>query len=262
MKLKDKVAIVTGSSGGIGKSIAEAFAAEGAKVVLAGRSMEKMESVVAGIKSAGGTAMAVQTDILDEKQIKEMVDKTVGQYKQVDILVNNSASTSDRELYVAEMDLEMWNTTIGVNLTGTMLCCREVLRYMLPRKSGNIINIGSIAGTMGHAGRSAYGSSKWAIRGFTETLSAEVGPSGIRVNCVSPAGTITDRFKEVTEQRGMTVEERMEQTAIQYSLRRMAVPEEVAAVAVFIASDAASAITGQNILVTCGFHMPGPGEKK
>jgi NAD(P)-dependent dehydrogenase (short-subunit alcohol dehydrogenase family) len=261
MRLKDKVAIVTGSSTGIGKAIAIAFAREGAKVVLAGRSLPKMEDVVKEIKSSGGIAAAIKTDITEEKQIKDMVDKAVAQYGRVDILVNNSASTSDRELSVAEMDLDMWNMTIRVNLTGTMLCCREVLRSMLPRKSGNIINISSIAGTMGHAKRSAYGSSKWAVIGFTETLSEEVGPDGIRVNCISPAGTLTDRFKEVTEGRGMTVEERIKQTAFQYSLRRMANTSEVAAAAVFLASDESSAITGQNLPVTCGFHMPSPGEQ-
>ncbi|OGO17596.1 MAG: hypothetical protein A2Z02_04575 [Chloroflexi bacterium RBG_16_48_7] len=261
MRLKDKVAIVTGSSTGIGKAIAVAFAHEGANVVLAGRSLSKMEEVVNEIKASGETAIAIKTDITEEKQIKELVNQAIARFKQVDILVNNSASTSDRELSVAEMDLDMWNMTIRVNLTGTMLCCREVLKSMLPRKSGNIINISSIAGTMGHAKRSAYGSSKWAIIGFTETLSEEVGPDSIRVNCISPAGTLTDRFKEVTEGRGMTVEERIKQTAFQYSLRRMANTSEVAAAAVFLASDESSAITGQNLLVTCGFHMPSPGEQ-
>ncbi len=261
MRLKDKVAIVTGSSAGIGKAIAVAFAVEGAKVVLAGRSLSKMEDVVKEIKSSGGTAIAIRTDITEEKQIKDMADKTIANFGRIDILVNNSASTSDRELSVANMDLDMWNMTIRVNLTGTMLCCREVLRSMLPRKRGNIINISSIAGTMGHAMRSAYGSSKWAVIGFTETLSEEVGPDGIRVNCISPAGTLTDRFKEVTEGRGMTVEERIKQTAFQYSLRRMANTSEVAAAAVFLASDESSAVTGQNLLVTCGFHMPSPGEQ-
>ena len=189
MRLKDRVAIVTGAGTGIGRSIALTFAAEGAAVVVAARKLSRLGEVVEEIKSGGGRARAIQTDISDEKQVQGMVAQTIDEYGQIDILVNNSAADPTVPANVVDMALDNWNNSVKVNLTGTMLCCREVLKTMIPRRSGNIVNISSVAGITGHPTLSDYSATKWAIIGFTETLAIEVGEHNIRVNCISPAAT-------------------------------------------------------------------------
>lgn len=152
MKLKNKVAIVTGGGTGIGKAISLALANKGVVVVVAVRNLSRLKEVVKEIKSRGGKAKAIQTDISDHEQVKWMVAQATSEFGQIDILVNNAD--------VADMNLDNWRNTLTVNLTGTMLCSREVLKYMIPRGSGNIINISSVAGISGHPAESAYSASK------------------------------------------------------------------------------------------------------
>ncbi|MBN1188120.1 MAG: 3-oxoacyl-ACP reductase FabG [Dehalococcoidales bacterium] len=259
MKLKEKVAIITGGGRGIGKAIATTFAAEGARVVIASRTISRLKEVADEINSRGGSARAIQTDISDEQQIQNMVTQTLEEYGQIDILVNNSANAAVIRNKVVDMSLSDWNKELAVTLTGVMLCSREVLKYMIPRKIGNIINLGSIAGTYGHPGRSAYCVSKWGIIGLTMTLAIEVGMDNIRVNCISPAATSTERFDDIQKSKaatqGMSYATLMANEILpHYSLNRIGSPEEVAGVAAFLASDESSAITGQNLIVNCGFH--------
>ena len=258
MRLKDKVAIITGGGAGIGKAIATAFASDGAKVVIAARTLSKLQEVVEEINSRGGKAKSIQTDISDEKQIQRMVAQTLNEYGQIDILVNNSAAAADVRSKVVDMTLNDWNKELAITLTGVMLCSREVLKAMIPRKSGSIINISSIAGIFGHPGRSAYCVSKWGIIGLTMTLAIEVGDDNIRVNCISPAATKTERFEDIQKAKaktlGVSYENLMSEILPHYSLNRIANPSELARVALFLASDDSSAITGQNLIVSCGFH--------
>ena len=146
MRLKDKIAVITGGGTGIGKAISSTFASEGATVVIAARTLSRLEEVAEGIKSRGGKAKAIQTDISDEKQVRGMVAQTLDEYGQIDILVNNSAAPPTGDLNVVDMILEDWNMVLNVNLTGTMLCTREVLKDMIARKSGSIVNVSSAAG--------------------------------------------------------------------------------------------------------------------
>lgn len=258
MRLKDKVAIITGGGGGIGKAIATTFASEGAKVVIAARTLSKLAAVAEEIKSHGGKAKAVQTDISSEEQIKQMVSQTLAEYGQIDILVNNSANSAVVRSNVVDMALNDWNKELAITLTGTMLCSREVLRTMVQQKSGSIVNISSIAGLFGHPGRSAYCVSKWGIIGLTMTLAIEVGAENIRVNCISPAATKTERFEDIQKAKaktlGISYENLMSEILSHYSLNRISHPSEVARTALFLASDDSSAITGQNLVVSCGFH--------
>lgn len=260
MKLKDKVAIVTGGGTGIGRATACAFASEGARVVVAARTLSRLEEVVEEIKSGGGQAKAIQTDISDEKQVQQMVAQTLNDYGQIDILVNNSAVANGAP--VVDMVLDDWNEVLTVNLTGTMLCSREALKTMIPRKSGSIVNISSVAGMYGVPGLGAYSASKWGVIGFTQTLAIEVGEYNIRVNSISPAATRTDRFvgpqKARADAMGIPFEEVMSEILPRYSLKRIADPSEIAAAALFLASDDASAITGHNLVVSCGFHAIHP----
>ena len=144
MKLKDKVAIVTGGAGNIGKAIALAYANEGAAVVVASRDLSNLEAVAREIKAGGGHAIAIKTDVVDEKQVCRMVEQTLSEYGKVDILVNSILNTGPNA-NVVDLQLKDWNQTIATNLTGPMLCSREVLKDMIPRASGNIVNISSLS---------------------------------------------------------------------------------------------------------------------
>jgi 3-oxoacyl-[acyl-carrier protein] reductase len=264
MRLKDKVAIVTGSGAGIGRAIALTFASEGAALVLGARTLSRLEKVAEEIRAKGGRAKAIQTDISDEKQVQQMVSRTLEEYGQIDILVNNSAAPGSAPANVVDMVVDEWRRTVDVNLTGTMLCAREVLKTMIPRRSGNIINISSVAGITGHPKLSAYAATKWAIIGLTETMAIEMGEYNIRVNCISPAATNSERFqaavKNMAKNLGITYEEMMGKVLQSYSLNRIAETSEIATAALFLASDDSSAVTGQNLVVSCGFHMLQPNE--
>lgn len=264
MRLKDKVAIVTGGGKGIGKAIALAFAAEGAAVVISGRSVPQLEETVEEIRSRNGRVTAIPTDVSDEAQVKAMVERTIAEYGKVDILVNNSGITGPTAP-VVEMDLAAWNETLAINLTGAMLCSREVLRHMIPQKSGVIIMITSDGGRgcdgkSGFPKRSPYTCSKIGMIGLTETMSVEVGEYGIRVNAVSPSGVMGDRIRGIftgrAQAQGTSCQELIDKVAASnYSLRRFAEEKEIASATLFLASDEASAITGQTLVVNCGHHV-------
>ena len=262
-RLKDRVAIVTGGGSGIGKAIATAFVREQAKVVLAARSIANMEKTVGELKGTGGDVIAVPTDITQERQVVEMVQKVIDAFGKIDILVNNSG-IGGPVCNVVDMKLEEWNYSFAVDLTGSMLCSREALKHMIPRKSGNIINIGAEGGRTGdgrsgYPTRAAYCCAKMGIIGLTETLAVEVGEYGIRVNCVSAAAVRGERFMWVMSTRaktaGTSVEETIAREMANYSLQRPTEEYELANTCVFLASDEASAITGQTIVAHCGQHI-------
>lgn len=265
VRLVDKVAIVTGGGSGIGRAIAECFAAEGAKVVIASRNLGVLQAAAQEIGAATGAQVsAMSVDLLDEGQVRRLMHHCVQRFGTIDILVNNSAAMVPDEVEVAAMTLDHWNRVVSVNLTGTMLCCREALAPMTAQRRGSIVNVSSIAGVIGNPKRSPYSASKWAINGLTETLAIEVGPHNVRVNSLSPAATRTERFEEAVRARaarsGTSFEELMDKILAHYSMHRLAEPAEVARAALFLASDDASAITGQNLIVSCGFHMLNPTE--
>ncbi len=263
MRLNEKVAIVTGGGTGIGKAIAGTFAKEGATVVIGGRNVPNLETTCNEIKAKGGKIEYVQADVSKEQDAVRLVGETIRLFGRVDILVNNSGIAGPTAK-VVDMDLEKWNETIGINLTGSMLCAREALRHMIPRRSGVIINVVSEAGRAGdgRAGyplRCAYCSSKMGQIGLTETLAVENGEYGIRVNAVSPGPIQGERIFNVVRKRadatGMSFDEIMKDLAANNSLKRLATEEETAAVALFLASDESSGVTGQTIPVSCGQHI-------
>ena len=258
MRLKDKVALITGGGSGIGLAITRAFNAEGAIVVIAARTASRLKEVADAINAGGGRAKAIPTDISDEEQVRQMVAHTLAEYGRIDILVNNGGIPG-ATANIVDMDLGKWNEALAVNLTGTMLCAREVLKDMIPRKSGNIINISSIGGMSGFPMRSPYCVSKMGVIAFTETLAIEAGDYNIRVNCISPAAVRGDRIlnaaKAKAEALGVDREEILARLVKDFSLKRLIEPAEVAAAAVFLASDESSAITGQTLVVSCGMHI-------
>jgi NAD(P)-dependent dehydrogenase (short-subunit alcohol dehydrogenase family) len=263
VKLKDKVAIVTGGGKGIGKAISLAFASEGAKVVAAARTLSNLEATVAEIKAKGNTAEAIPTDVSDEEQVQKLVAAVIDKYGRIDILVNNSG-IGGPTARVVDLKLKDWNEVLAIDLTGSMLCSREALKNMIPRRSGTIINIAAEGGRggdgrAGYPMRSPYCCAKMGVIGLTETLATEVGEYNIRVNCVSPAAVRGERIINVVKGRakatGLSFEELMGKITANYSLKRPAEESEIAAVAVFLASDESSCITGQTIVANCGQHI-------
>jgi NAD(P)-dependent dehydrogenase (short-subunit alcohol dehydrogenase family) len=258
MRLKDKVAIITGGGSGIGRAISLAFASEGAIVVVAARTFARLKEVAEDINSRGGIARAMAVNISDDTKVQEMVAQTVKEFGRIDILVNN-AGIPGPTANIADMELDKWNEVLSINLTGAMLCSREVLANMMVRKSGCIINISSVGGMSGFPMRSPYCVSKMGIIGLTETMAIEVGTYNIRVNCISPAAVRGDRVLAAAQAKGkaleMNPEKVLERLTKDYSLKRLIEPSEVATAALFLASDDASAITGHTLVVSCGLHI-------
>jgi len=259
MRLEGKVAIITGGGKGIGRAISLAFAREGANVVVAARTESALKEVASEIEAIGRKSLAVVTDLSDPEQSLAMVDRTLEEFGKVDVLVNNSGIEGPTAS-VVDMDLEAWNQVLAVNLTGTMLCAKHALKKsMIPRQNGIIINISSGMGRRGFGLRSPYSASKWGIIGFTQALAWEVGGCGIRVNCIVPGPVEGDRLERVLREKskvlGITFEEIMQSTKARSALGRMVKPEEVAALAVFLASEQSSSITGQTINCCAGTFM-------
>jgi NAD(P)-dependent dehydrogenase (short-subunit alcohol dehydrogenase family) len=258
LRLKNKVAIVTGGGKGIGKAISLAFAAEGAIVVMAARELSSMEDTAREIQSNGGNVDVIVTDVQYEDQVKNMVAYTLNKYGQIDILINNSAIPGPTANLI-DLDINDWNNVMTINLTGSMLCAREVLKPMIAAGKGTIINISSEGGRSGFPMRCPYAVSKRGVIALTETLAIEVGEYGIRVNCISPGRVRGERVENVVRAKakalGLTYDEVMANITIDASLKRMVEPSEVAAAAVFLASDDSSAITGETLVVSCGKHM-------
>ena len=259
MQLEGKVAIVTGGGKGIGRAISLAFAREGADVVVAARTESSLKEVAAEIEATGRKSLVVVTDLSKPESPLTLVDRTLEKFGRVDVLVNNSGTEGPID-NVADMDLEGWNELLAVNLTGAMLCARYVLeKSMIPRRSGVIINLSSAAGRKGLPKRSAYSSSKFAIIGFTQSLASEVGKYGIRVNSIAPGAVEGERIERVfnimAKNLGISYEQIVESSNARAALGRMVKPEEVAALAVFLASEQSSGITGQTINCDAGTNM-------
>ena len=231
MKLEGKVAIVTGGGRGIGRAIAETFAREGAKLVVAARTEREIKDVAQRIGEHGGEAISVVTDIAREGDVERLVEGTIGAFGQVDILVNNAA-VNHPPIDIVDMEPDSWRLVTDVNLNGPFLCAHSVLPHMIGRKSGTIINVSTIGARKGGRGRGAYRAAKAGLINFTESLASEVYEHGISVNCICPGGVDTEMMREITHGR------------VPPNLMR---PEEIANVALFLASDESSAVTGTAI---------------
>ncbi len=259
MQLEGKTALVTGGGKGIGKAIAMAFAREGADISIAARTEADLTAVALEVEKMGRKGLAIVTDLADPNQVKAMVDKTMDIFGKIDILVNNSGIEGPI-VSVADMDLEAWKHTLAVNLTGAMLSAKHVLtRSMIPKKSGVIINVSSLMGRRGAATRSSYNATKFGMIGLNQSLAYELGPLGIRVNCIAPGMVEGDRIDRVINAMstgmGLSYDEAVAMINARVALGRMVKPEEIASLAVFLASDNSSGITGQTINCCCGLEM-------
>lgn len=228
MRLKDKVAIITGGSRGIGKACAIRFASEGAKVVVASRGLEQAENVVQMIRDNGGEAIAISVDISQQENVASMVQQVISEYGKIDVLVNNAGITSDA--FFEKMTYEQWHRVIDINLNGTFYCIKEALPYMIENEYGRIINTASIAGERGARTQANYAASKAGIIGLTLTLSQELGSKGITVNAISPGLIETDMVSQIPDKI-------RERTMKKIPLNRFGTTEEVAGAFAFLASD-------------------------
>ncbi len=246
MRLKGKVAIITGSSRGIGKATALLFAKEGAKVVINYNKSEKeAKDIVSEIKALGTDVISVKCDVSDENEVKSMIDKTIDAFGRIDILVNN-AGVFD---YTDSMNFndEDWEKMIGPNIKGTIFCIQRVSKIMLKQKRGTIVNISSISGTNDWGLCLEYEISKSAVNAITKHYAIKLAPN-IRVNCIAPGGTDTDMAMKHSKERK---EAYIEKTP----LKKRARPEEIANTVLFLASDEASYITGQILTVDGGYTL-------
>jgi len=244
--LKDKVALVTGASQGIGRATAVALAQAGAKVVLAARTVEKLESAVAEIKQAGGDAVAIPMDVADAEQVKATFKQALQAFGRLDILVNNAAIT--RDTLALRMKLEDWDAVLRTNLTGAHLCIQQALGAMLKQRSGRIINITSVVAETGNAGQANYVASKAGLIGLTRAIAVEVASRSITVNAIAPGFIETP----MTDPLSQELKDKMKSMI---PLARFGKDQEVAAAVVFLASDEAAYITGQVLDVNGGMHM-------
>ena len=255
-RFEGKIAIITGASTGLGPIMAKMMAAEGAKLVLAARRQELVEAAAAAI---GEAAVAVRADVTSEEDVARMVDVAMQRWGQVDVMMNNAA-VPGTDKFVWEQTLENWNATFAVDVTGAMLCSREVLnRSMLERRSGAIVNFSSGAGWDGLPRKSHYSSAKGALRILTKVVAKEAGEYGIRCNCVVPGSIDTELLRNyhvrIAKEQGVPVETIRAQASDRVALKTISTPEDVANLALFLASDQARTITGQSISVDAGYYM-------
>ncbi len=262
MKLQDRVAVVTGGGRGIGKSICLAFAQEGADIVVAADIEAEVEEVAGTLEQSGYKALPVTTNVTNPDEINHLVEETMKRFGKVDILVNNAGIVGKR-FFLHESDDRLWRQTIEVNLFGTYFCTKAFLPKMITQQRGRIINIASVSGKQASPTNSAYCASKHGVIGITRTLAAELGLLGlteITANAICPGvadtdmltgkGMILDELAALLETTPEAVlEERIKPMSIQ---RRLIQPEEVAGMAVYLASDDARGITGQAVNVCAG----------
>jgi 3-oxoacyl-[acyl-carrier protein] reductase len=244
--LKDKVALVTGASQGIGRATALALAQAGAKVAVAARNTEKLAALAAEIEAGGGEALAVSMDVADAAQIKTGFQQALAKFGRLDILVNNAAIT--RDTLALRMKLEDWEAVLRTNLTGAHLCIQQALGAMLKQRSGRIINIASVVAETGNAGQSNYVASKAGLIGLTRAIAVEVASRSITVNAVAPGFIETP----MTDPLSAELKEKMKSLI---PLGRFGADREIAAAVVFLASEEAAYITGQVLDVNGGMYM-------
>lgn len=239
--LQGKVVIVTGAAQGIGEAIARRFGAEGSIVLAADVKADEVKAVAGGIVADGGKATAMIVDISSEEQVEGMFDKALEEFGTVDVVVNNAGLISPTK-HILEADKAWWDRLISVNLTGTFMCSRRAAHIMANNGTGSIINMSSGGGTKAHRAFVAYDSTKGGIEAMTRALALDLGPYGVRVNCLIPG--FIDTY-------GISDEGRAAQNAI-VPLGRMGTADDMAGAAVFLASSDASYITGHQIAIDGG----------
>jgi 3-oxoacyl-[acyl-carrier protein] reductase len=244
MEMEGLVAIVTGSGRGLGKAIAEAFFREGARVALWDVDLASVKQMRDGLDPSGKRAIAMQVNVTIEAEVDRAVSETVERFGRLDVLVNNAGISRHRPL--EEMSVEMFESVMKVNVTGTFICCRAAIPVMKQQKRGKIVNISSLGGRTGRPGVAVnYAASKAAVIGLTQTLARELGPSGIRVNAIAPGPILTEQTKQY-------VPEPFASWNVGRAILKDGLPEDVAGAAVYLASSRSDWVTGVTLDVNGG----------
>ena len=247
MRLKNKSAIITGAGSGFGRETALTFAREGAEIAVVDVHEAAARAVAAEVEALGLKALPLFSDISREEEVAEMIRATLQTFGKIDILVNNAGVSGSS--IIQEISLEQWERTIRINLTGTFLCCREVIAHMIGRGYGKIVNVASISGQTGRWVGADYAASKAGVLGITRTLALQVAKFGINVNAVSPATIVTPLLeKNFTPE----IVERLKST-IPY--KRQGKPQDIANLILFLASDESEWITGEVVTISGGAFM-------
>ena len=241
-----KVAIVTGGGQGIGRAITLDFAEAGIDVVVADINLEMAETAAAEAAAAGCVPLAFELNVADARNVEALVEKVTEKYGRIDYLINNAGIT--RDALMMRMGDDAWQAVIDVNLTGTYLCSKAVIRVMMKQRDGRIVNISSVVGAMGNAGQTNYAASKAGVVGFTKSLAREVAARGITVNAVAP-GFIQTAMTDALPDKAR------EELVNLIPNGRLGTPEDVAAAVRFLISEDASYITGQVVHVNGGMYM-------
>jgi len=247
VKLKNRVAVITGAGSGIGRAIALRFAAEGARVAIAELNQQTGGETARMITAQGGEAFAVVTDVSDAAAVAKMFKAVDDRGWEVDVLINNAGNAGPHLTPVHEISDTQWDWIVGVHLNGTFYCTREAMKRMMVRKSGAVINIASVAGLQGMEGAADYAAAKGGIIAFTKAVAREAAPFGIRVNCIAPG------FVETPILNNLPPNIR-EAGARMTPLGRIGQPDEIASVALFLASDEASFVAGQVVSPNGGLY--------
>lgn len=257
-RLEGKVAIITGAASGIGRATALRFAEEGAALMLADMNEDALNEVATIIKERGGKAILRVTDVSKEDEVRALVDETVAEYSQVDILCNNAGIISAYP-DIEDEDADDWRRVLDVNLLGAVFATKHVAKHMKARQSGSIINTASVAGIRAGAGGNAYSASKAALINLTQTTACDLGKFNVRVNAVCPGLIETGMTQPIFDYARETGKE--SKLGYRCELRRYGRPEEIAAAILFLASDDASYVTGQALAVdggnTASLNLPG-----
>jgi NAD(P)-dependent dehydrogenase (short-subunit alcohol dehydrogenase family) len=257
-RLEDKVAIITGASTGLGPVMAKRFVDEGARVLLAARREELVSEAAA---SCGRAAISMQADVTVEEEVVAMVGRAVDEFGRVDVMCNNAAAPGT-DKFIWEQTLDNWNATIAIDVTAAMLCTREVLtQSMLEQGSGVILNFSSTAGFNGVPRKTHYVTAKASLRAFTKAVALEVGRHGIRCNCIVPGAIDTELWRNwvrrIADEQDVDPDAQRAKMLAGVPLRDISSTDDVANLALFLASDEARTITGQSVVVDAGSYMLG-----
>jgi len=258
MRLKDKVAIVTGGARGLGRAIVLALAAEGVKVVVADINEDEAKQVAEQVQNNDGKALAVKTDVSNNNQVQAMVDEALKSFGRIDILVNNAGVVGLQGPWV-NLTEEGFDFVSGVNFKGAFLCSKAVIPHMIAQKSGKIINVSSCAAKTGEENNGMYSATKAAVHNMTQSMAFELGSHNINVNAICPAAMDTDLMEKVYRERsqyfGLKPDELRKRVKSGFKLPRELTVEDTANLVIFLASDKASMMTGQGINITGGIEV-------
>ncbi len=258
LQLKDKVTLITGPAKGMGRAVTLAFAAEGARLVLAGRDTAAIEPVAAEARALGVPALVVACDLTDAQQTEALARHALEAFGRIDVLVNVAGGSGPIGKTGWETSTEEFNDIVELNMTGCFNTMHAVLPSMIAQRGGKVVNVGGTFGMRGRAGRLAYSASKWGLRGITKSFALEAGPFNINVNCVAPGMVDGPRFRDkvcanMAQKLGISLEEAMTRHAADYALKRVSTDQDVANACLFLASDVSRQVTGIDLPVDGGW---------